>query len=181
MITPRTWEAAVADAHQAVAEFDNAREWLRTAEASEAEPLATEVWVFDTELTHVLMVSHRWRGWVSPGGAVEPGETPREGASRELFEETGVRAELLAVPAAVTVRSYGPDLSATLGLTFVAVVGRSTPLTPEDGQPAAWLPLDADWQGWFPEDRLRMTQHIAWITQNPTRTEGVGSTGGGGR
>ena len=32
-----------------------------------------------------------------PGGRVEPGETPRAGAGRELFEETGVRAELLEV------------------------------------------------------------------------------------
>ncbi|HET9142967.1 NUDIX domain-containing protein [Actinophytocola sp.] len=34
---------------------------------------------------------HRMRGWVSPGGKVEPGETPRMAAARELMEE----AELL--------------------------------------------------------------------------------------
>ncbi|MER6913563.1 NUDIX domain-containing protein [Streptomyces sp. NPDC000594] len=31
----------------------------------------------------------------STGGRVEPGETPREGARRELFEETGVAADPL--------------------------------------------------------------------------------------
>ncbi|MGI8528004.1 MAG: NUDIX domain-containing protein [Geodermatophilaceae bacterium] len=54
-------------------------------------PLAAEVWLFDQSLEQVLLVRHRWRGWVPPGGTVEPGETPREAAARELFEETGVR------------------------------------------------------------------------------------------
>lgn len=32
--------------------------------------------------------------WSIPGGRIEAGETPRAAALRELFEETGVRAEL---------------------------------------------------------------------------------------
>lgn len=31
----------------------------------------------------------RW--WFTPGGGLDPGETPTEGAARELFEETGLR------------------------------------------------------------------------------------------
>jgi 8-oxo-dGTP pyrophosphatase MutT (NUDIX family) len=31
--------------------------------------------------------------WVTPGGGLEPGETPVQGAVRELFEETGLRAD----------------------------------------------------------------------------------------
>ena len=31
----------------------------------------------------------RW--WFTPGGGLDPGETPAEGAARELFEETGLR------------------------------------------------------------------------------------------
>ena len=30
--------------------------------------------------------------WVNPGGVLEPGEMPEDGARRELFEETGYRA-----------------------------------------------------------------------------------------
>ena len=31
--------------------------------------------------------------WFTPGGGLDPGESPREGAARELFEETGLRVD----------------------------------------------------------------------------------------
>lgn len=38
----------------------------------------------------VLMVHDRFRGsWELPGGMIEPGESPRQAAVRELFEESG--------------------------------------------------------------------------------------------
>jgi len=33
----------------------------------------------------------RW--WFTPGGGLNPGETPVQGAARELFEETGLRVQ----------------------------------------------------------------------------------------
>lgn len=39
----------------------------------------------------VLMIFNRWRQeWELPGGMIEPQETPREAARRELREETGI-------------------------------------------------------------------------------------------
>ncbi|MFJ4782016.1 NUDIX domain-containing protein [Streptomyces sp. NPDC088794] len=152
----RTLDAALSDVRQALAVYDDALDWLLSPDAALKGPLGAEVWVFDPALTHVLLVRHPWRGWVPPGGKVDPGETPREAARRELFEETGVRAALLPPPATATVRSYKPAWPAVLGVSYLAVVDRGTRLTPEDGQPVDWLPLDEPWQGWFSEDRTRM-------------------------
>ncbi|TMR95668.1 NUDIX domain-containing protein [Nonomuraea basaltis] len=128
-------------------------------------PLAAEVWAFDETFGHVLLVKHRWRGWVPPGGRVEPGESPREAARRELLEETGISADLLKVPAAVTVRSYRHDWSATLGLSYGTVLNRSPHLTEESNQPVAWTPLEHEWEGAFPEDRPRIRRYARQLSQ----------------
>jgi len=153
----------VADADLAVAEFDGARRWLAAARAGPMEPFGAEVWVFDPDLTRVVLVRHRWRGWVPPGGRVEPGEAPREAAARELFEETGLRAELRPEPAAVAVRSYCPGCAPTLGLSYAAIVDPATPLAGEPGQPVAWLPLDRGWDSIFPADLFRMRGYVTWL------------------
>ncbi|HEY9474607.1 MAG TPA: NUDIX domain-containing protein [Mycobacteriales bacterium] len=170
-------QAAITDARMAVREFDGARQWLArevrraamsTTPAVPMAPFAAEVWVFDRDLTQVLLVRHRWRAWVPPGGTVEPTETPREAAARELFEETGVRADLLPLPAAVAVRSYRRDWSPTLGLSYAAIVDAAVPLAPENGQPAAWTPLDRDWQTYFAEDPDRIRWHARWMADQLT-------------
>ncbi|MEV4231111.1 NUDIX domain-containing protein [Streptomyces bobili] len=49
-------------------------------------PALTALWHQDG----VVMVRDRRRdGWEPPGGVLEPGETPRQAAVRELFEESG--------------------------------------------------------------------------------------------
>ncbi len=53
----------------------------------------------------LLLVRHRRDGgWGTPGGAMEPGESPEEGVRRELREETGL--ELL--PRALIAVTGGP-------------------------------------------------------------------------
>lgn len=160
VIDQMTLEAAVADARLAVHEYDNARAWLDQACQEPMEPLSAEVWVTNPASTHVLLVKHRVRGWVPPGGRVEPGETPRAAAVRELGEETGLCGELLAAPAAVAVRSFRSDWSATLGLSYAAVISRKAPLGGESGQPPKWFHLDEEWESVFPEDRHRIRAHV---------------------
>jgi 8-oxo-dGTP diphosphatase len=65
VIDQMTVEAAVADAHRAAWEFDDAMAWLR-ARPTLMEPLAAEVWVTDPSYSYVLLVRHRVRGWVPP-------------------------------------------------------------------------------------------------------------------
>lgn len=169
VVDERAVEAAVNDAEQAIAEIDGARRWLAAARQGPMEPLAAEVWVFDKDFARVVLVKHRWRGWVPPGGKVEVGETPREGAIRELFEETGLRVELLAELTAVAVRSYHPDWPVTLGLSYAAVVDATTSFVPEAGQPVAWKRLDEGWESCFPDDLSRIRQHAAWLADRVGR------------
>ncbi|WP_433259414.1 NUDIX hydrolase (plasmid) [Streptosporangium sp. CA-135522] len=157
-------DVVVGDATLAAVEFDDARAWLERARQQPMEPIAAEIWVTDPGFRHVLLVKHRWRGWVPPGGKVEPGETPRAAAARELAEETGVLAELLAVPAAVFVCSYRADWSSTLGLAYAAIVNRDVPLGGESGQPPRWFGLDEEWESVFPEDHDRIQAYVRRLT-----------------
>ena len=55
------------------------------------------VWVYDGK--GKLLLTRRAKGksfagtWENSGGAVQAGETSRQGIARELFEETGIRAQ----------------------------------------------------------------------------------------
>ena len=158
--------AALADAQQAVVEYDGACAWLLSVASEFTDPLAVEVWVLDPALTQVLLVEHQWRGWVPPGGAAKPGENPRDAAARELLEETGLRVPLLERPAAVTVRSYHPNWPATLGLSYVAVVETFIPVVAEPAQQVSWTPLAQPWMSSFADDRARIGNYAAWLARS---------------
>lgn len=67
-------------------------------------PSVTAV-IFD-DAGRMLMVEHADRGiWVLPGGAIDPGETPADALVREVWEETGLRAEPVALRGVFS----GPD------------------------------------------------------------------------
>jgi len=41
-----------------------------------------------------LVIRDRWGQWTLPKGKIDPGETPRETAVREIEEETGISAQI---------------------------------------------------------------------------------------
>jgi 8-oxo-dGTP pyrophosphatase MutT (NUDIX family) len=78
----------------------------------------------------VLLFQHHlpdpWaqRGWLTPGGAIGPGETPAQAAVRELEEETGHTITQADIGGAVAVDSgqwqAGPTAFATVNWYFFA-------------------------------------------------------------
>jgi bis(5'-nucleosidyl)-tetraphosphatase len=70
--------------------FDEAMPPLKTGTSSCG---AVVFQTADSGETLVLMVENR-NGWAFPKGLMEPGETERETAVREIFEETGILARL---------------------------------------------------------------------------------------
>ena len=133
--------------------------WIRDERLRVASPMAAEVWVFNSTLDHVVLVEHRWRGWVPPGGAAEQSETPRQAARRELAEEAGLVLDLEPRPAVACRRSFRDGWSETLAMTYVAVTAMST-LIPEPGQACRWWSLDHEWPSRFPDDRTRMLEFV---------------------
>jgi 8-oxo-dGTP diphosphatase len=148
----RAVEAAIRDMSMAHVAEEGLQSWFQSEWLRDPRPLAADVWVFTPDFRRILVVQHRWRGLVPPGGRVESGETPREGAVRELAEETGIEILVADRPASAAARSYRRDWSATLNLSYWAIADPATQLVPEAGQPARWVDVDADWRTFHKAD-----------------------------
>lgn len=91
---------------------------------------------------HVLLVlrgiePHRGE-WCLPGGFLEWGERPEEGASREFTEETGLVAERLRFVSAFN--SYGVNHVILLGFQVEEWSGDL--IAGDDAEDARWFPLN---------------------------------------
>lgn len=91
----------------------------------------------------VLIVHNRWRKvWELPGGFMEPGETPEDGALREFEEETGLKGFSLELLGVLEIRR----LSTTSPLLYCALYQCATEGVPqaqdteEVSEVAFWLP-----------------------------------------
>lgn len=118
--------------------------------------------VLDPRRAVVLLVLHLLTGqWQLPGGHVDPDEDGADTAVREVFEETGVRAELWAptgpalgygrvLPAPLMVAEFpapangrGEPAHRHVDLLYVATADSSAPLRAQEAEVAGarWLPV----------------------------------------
>jgi 8-oxo-dGTP pyrophosphatase MutT (NUDIX family) len=92
--------------------------------------------------------------WFTPGGGVEPGETIEQAATRELWEETGLR---------IAPDQLGPVVAETSGyadLGFAA--GMFHDLFYFQRAPAGFL---VDTSGWQPVEASTMSGHRWWTVE----------------
>lgn len=97
---------------------------------------------------HMLLIHHRrLEIWIEPGGHIDPSDsTPQEAAAREMFEETGVDAEL-AEPGLFGVDRHPIPAAAGepdhhhFNLTYLFTGGKQPLEIADEIRDARWVPL----------------------------------------
>ena len=81
--------------------------------------------------------------WALPGGFVEEGERVVQAASRELFEETGLRAGDLELLGVYDTPGRDPR-GQTVSIVYIARLASEQPVTGgDDASDARWFPADS--------------------------------------
>lgn len=134
------------------------RPWRRRSASRIVVVAADEVLLFED--SDPGLPEYRW--WVTPGGGIDPGETPLQAAVRELEEETGLRVEhgsmLGPVARRVAVHGYSDQVLEQEEFFFLLHTDRYEVST-AGHTPDELVTLQS--HRWWPTSELRVTD--AWI------------------
>jgi len=125
---------------------------------------AAVVFVTDTIGTHLLVRTVSRSSWGAPAGGREPGETARECATREAWEESGLRIDPLALSPCGYERvtlDAGPTLRWPNRRNYIACF---TAELADEGPPVAPRSEDVDAAEWvtWPEAESRCGDEFWW-------------------
>ena len=109
------------------------------------------IFAFDGD-GRVLLVRDAQTGqWTSPGGMVEPDETPATAAVREVWEEAGVHVELTHIVGVFGGPGYGTTYDNGDRMAWISTVFGARALR-GDARPDGVETVEA---GWFTRDEVR--------------------------
>ena len=125
-------------------------ESLRVPIFSRPSPLVGGDGAVIDDAGRLLLIQRADNGkWAMPGGLLEVGETPAEGVAREVFEETGVQCQAVALIAVFDSRLWGT----TFPLHMYQFLFLCKPLNGKNTS-APTTPLEVQNIEWFTEDAL---------------------------
>lgn len=127
----------------------------------------------------ILRRRHHGEAWCLPKGHLEAGEEPGAAALREVQEETGVAAELLAPLANVSYRFVAPQDGRRIlkHVHFFLMRARPEPLRPPDPHEVLevrWWPLEQARQEATYENERRLLDAAAALLAQPRIAAQVG-------
>lgn len=114
----------------------------------------------------VLMVSGAAGGLSFPKGHIEPGESPKRAAEREVLEETGIAVEVDTSRAWIVPSATPGDKRSVTFYLARSLEGRKEPV-PHEVREALWVPLDqaADRVKFGPDRTMWRAALIYWRRQ----------------
>jgi ADP-ribose pyrophosphatase YjhB (NUDIX family) len=108
--------------------------------------------------------------WALPGGAQDLGETPRQCAVREFFEETGFRIEIIALIGVFSSLLYEQTTNVNRGrevvhLLFVGRIKSGEPTPSEETPEIKWF-SEAELPKFSDGHEIRVRHGFTWL-KNP--------------